>query len=125
MTGCDLIVMPFSRSKSMASKSWALASRSATVCVNSKRRSERVVFPWSICAMMEKLRVRLVSMKKFPWPREGETLESKGKSQDGPAEKRVCSLSDEGEGANRRIRPIFAFFATSDGRSVRLLSQAA
>src|SRR5690242_16335525 len=61
-TGWDLMVIPFSRSRSIASSNWALDSRSVTVLVNSISRSESVVFPWSMWAMIEKLRVRDVGM---------------------------------------------------------------
>src|SRR5690606_14942195 len=60
--GWDLMVMPFSRSRSMASRSCAFSSRWATVLVAPIRRSESVVFPWSMCAMIEKLRVSEVGM---------------------------------------------------------------
>ena len=41
----------------MESSCWACFSRIVTVLVISSRRSESVVFPWSMWAMMEKLRV--------------------------------------------------------------------
>ena len=57
-TGCAFMVMPRSRSRSMESRSWSCASRFWMVPVRSRRRSERVVFPWSMCAMMQKFRVK-------------------------------------------------------------------
>ena len=57
VTGWHLMVMPRSRSKSMESRSWACISRLVTVRVVSSRRSDSVVFPWSMWAMIEKLRV--------------------------------------------------------------------
>ena len=51
------MVMPRSRSRSMLSSSWACMSRLATVLVNSSRRSARVLLPWSMWAMMQKLRI--------------------------------------------------------------------
>jgi len=52
-----LIVMPRSRSISIASSSWAFMSRSATVPVSWISRSASVDLPWSICATIEKLRI--------------------------------------------------------------------
>src|SRR5579859_1210178 len=46
--------MPFSRSRSMASSTWAIISRWASVPVRSSSRSARVDLPWSMCAMMTK-----------------------------------------------------------------------
>ena len=43
--------------------------RASTVPVTSRMRSARVDFPWSICAMMEKLRMRsmgALSMAALP-----------------------------------------------------------
>ena len=51
------MVMPRSRSISMESSSWACMSRLATVPVSSRMRSESVDLPWSMCAMIEKLRI--------------------------------------------------------------------
>src|SRR5437764_11432790 len=50
------MVMPRSRSRSMLSRNWSCASRADTVPVISSSRSDSVLFPWSMCAMMEKLR---------------------------------------------------------------------
>src|SRR5688500_1285001 len=52
-----LIVMPFSRSRSILSRTWACIWREVSVPVNSKSRSASVLFPWSICAIMQKLRM--------------------------------------------------------------------
>src|SRR5688500_7218772 len=66
--GCDLIVMPFSRSRSMASRTWAFMSFDETVCVISSSRSARVDLPWSMWAMMQKFRVRDGGMRlKAGW----------------------------------------------------------
>src|SRR6185503_15109861 len=51
------MVMPRSRSRSMASSICSCMSRAATAPVRCRRRSESVVFPWSMCAMMLKLRI--------------------------------------------------------------------
>src|SRR5581483_9005000 len=56
VTGCILIVIPRSRSRSIASSSCSSIARCSTVLVNSSRRSLSVVLPWSMCAMMQKLR---------------------------------------------------------------------
>ncbi len=57
-TACALIVMPRSRSSSMESSSWSRMSRPETVLVTSRMRSASVDLPWSMCAMIEKLRMR-------------------------------------------------------------------
>ena len=57
VTGWHLIVMPFSRSRSIASRSCSFIWRFSIVFVCSSRRSESVVLPWSTCAMMQKLRM--------------------------------------------------------------------
>jgi hypothetical protein len=49
--------MPRSRSRSMESRNCARASRSETALVACKRRSASVLLPWSMWAMMEKLRI--------------------------------------------------------------------
>src|SRR5215510_10671186 len=50
--------MPRSRSSSMLSRSWSFFSRSLTAPHFSRMRSAKVVFPWWMCAMIEKLRIR-------------------------------------------------------------------
>ena len=54
VTGWHFMVIPLSRSKSMESSSWSCISRFWIVPVASNRRSERVVLPWSTCAIMQK-----------------------------------------------------------------------
>src|SRR3954470_24060498 len=49
--------MPRSRSRSIRSRYWARMSRAATAPVSSRRRSASVDFPWSMWAMMQKLRI--------------------------------------------------------------------
>ena len=56
-TALALMVMPFSRSRSMRSSTCSAISRWAMVPVSSSRRSARVDLPWSMCAMMQKLRI--------------------------------------------------------------------
>src|ERR1700738_4240838 len=56
VTGCILIVMARSRCRSLASSSGSSIARFWTVLVNSSRRSDSVVLPWSMCAMMQKFR---------------------------------------------------------------------
>ena len=63
-TGCALMVIPRSRSRSIESSNWSCLSRSAIVPVLSSKRSDRVVLPWSMCAMMQKLRVRSMDIRK-------------------------------------------------------------
>jgi flagellar biosynthesis protein FlhB len=57
-----LMVIPRSRSISIASSIWSCMSRSATVPVSWISRSASVDFPWSIWATMEKLRMRASSV---------------------------------------------------------------
>ena len=52
-----LIVMPRSRSMSMRSRYWARISRSETTPVICSIRSANVDLPWSMWAMMQKLRM--------------------------------------------------------------------
>src|SRR5262245_64753003 len=56
------MVMPRSRSRSMLSRNWALRSRSVSAPVASSSRSASVDLPWSMWAMIEKLRMRLVGV---------------------------------------------------------------
>src|SRR5262245_26816307 len=57
------MVMPRSRSMSMESSTCSTISRSASPPVSWISRSARVDLPWSICAMIEKLRI--LSMAAF------------------------------------------------------------
>src|SRR3954464_4011529 len=52
-----LMVMPRSRSMSIESRIWSRKSRASTPPQRWMRRSARVDFPWSMCAMMQKLRM--------------------------------------------------------------------
>src|SRR5947207_14595651 len=52
------MVIPFSRSRSIESRTWLVIWRGSMVCVASRRRSARVDLPWSMCATMLKLRMR-------------------------------------------------------------------
>ena len=58
-TAWALIVIPRSGSRSIESSSCSRISRPVTVSVSSRMRSASVDFPWSMCAMIEKLRIRL------------------------------------------------------------------
>src|SRR5262245_34872557 len=57
-TACALIVIPRSRSSSIESRSCSRISRSETAPVSSRMRSASVDLPWSMCAMIAKLRLR-------------------------------------------------------------------
>ena len=57
-TARALIVMPFSRSRSIESRTWLVIWRPSTVWVSSSSRSASVDLPWSMCAMIEKFRRR-------------------------------------------------------------------
>src|SRR6185295_15226224 len=59
-----LMVMPRSRSMSIESRIWSRKSRSSTPPVRWINRSARVDFPWSMWAMMQKL--RMSSKTEFP-----------------------------------------------------------
>src|SRR4051794_19885927 len=61
-TAWALIVMPRSRSRSIESSSCSRISRAETASVISRMRSASVDLPWSMCAMIEKLRILLWSM---------------------------------------------------------------
>ncbi len=52
-----LMVMPRSRSMSIRSRYCARALRSSTTPVSCSMRSASVDLPWSMCAMMQKLRM--------------------------------------------------------------------
>src|SRR5260221_13790649 len=52
-----LTVTPRSRSRSMLSSTCSCMSRSEMVPVTCNNRSASVLLPWSICAMMQKLRI--------------------------------------------------------------------
>src|SRR5882672_11389976 len=54
--------MPRSRSRSMLSMNCARRSRSVSAPVASSRRSASVDLPWSMWAMIEKLRIRCVGV---------------------------------------------------------------
>src|SRR5687767_1693126 len=55
---CALMVMPRSRSSSMLSSTCSAISRSASPPHIWMKRSASVDLPWSMCAMIEKLRMR-------------------------------------------------------------------
>src|SRR4051812_8705665 len=61
-TACDLIVMPRSRSMSIRSRYCARIERSSTTPVICSIRSASVDLPWSMWAMMQKLRIRAGSV---------------------------------------------------------------
>src|SRR5881296_3506086 len=56
------MVMPRSRSKSIPSSTWSSISRRVRAPVSSRIRSDNVVLPWSMWAMMQKLRIERGSM---------------------------------------------------------------
>ena len=61
-TARALMVMPFSRSRSIESSTWLVIWRASIVCVSSRIRSASVDLPWSTWAMIEKLRRRAWGM---------------------------------------------------------------
>src|SRR3954465_9379135 len=61
-TACALMVMPRSRSSSIESSTCSRISRAETAPVTSRMRSASVDLPWSMCAMIEKLRILLWSI---------------------------------------------------------------
>ena len=63
-----LMVMPRSRSRSMESRYWARMSRASTAPVISRIRSDSVDLPWSMWAMIEKLRMRASCMARSMLP---------------------------------------------------------
>src|SRR6478752_2053488 len=52
------MVIPRSRSRSILSRNCSLRSRSESAPVASRMRSASVDLPWSMCAMIEKLRMK-------------------------------------------------------------------
>src|SRR6185437_13437950 len=68
-----LMVMPRSRSRSIESKTCAVISRWDSAPVSSSNRSARVDLPWSMCAMMQKLRMSCGSIFSF-----GQTISFRG-----------------------------------------------
>jgi hypothetical protein len=58
-----LIVMPRSRSMSMRSRYCERIRRSSTTPVSCSMRSASVDLPWSMCAMMQKLRISVGSVR--------------------------------------------------------------
>src|SRR3954447_26615792 len=58
--------MPRSRSSSIESSTWARIERGSTVWVSSRMRSASVDLPWSMWAMIEKLRMRLWAAMGWP-----------------------------------------------------------
>src|SRR5215207_5230794 len=77
--------MPRSFSRSIESRNWSSLSRSLRAPQVSRMRSAKVVLPWSMCAMIEKLRIR-----------------SAGNDMEGPG----CSTSGDVwlRGARRTVR---------------------
>src|SRR4051812_43299143 len=65
-TARALIVIPFSRSRSIESRTWLVIWRASIVCVSSSRRAGSVELPWSMWAMIEKLRRRSWGMVTRP-----------------------------------------------------------
>ena len=63
-----LIVMPRSRSRSILSRNWSRFSRAAERLVTSSSRSASVLLPWSMCAMMQKLRMWSCAITGPPAP---------------------------------------------------------
>src|SRR3954447_20073615 len=61
-TFCALMVIPRSRSMSILSRYCARMLRPSTIPVNSSIRSASVDLPWSMCAMMQKFRMRAGSV---------------------------------------------------------------
>src|SRR5690606_26719992 len=58
----DLMVIPRSLSRSILSNNCACISRSLTVLVCSSRRSAKVLFPWSIWAIIQKFLIFCMSI---------------------------------------------------------------
>src|SRR5439155_14735183 len=63
------MVIPRSRSKSMSSRICSLNSRSVMAPARMSRRSDKVLLPWSMWAMMEKLRI-CMNLRESPMLRE-------------------------------------------------------
>src|ERR1700728_740529 len=83
------MVMPRSRSRSIESSTWACISRSSRPPHSWMRRSASVDFPWSTCAMMEKLRMRCIERLGRP---EGRGARIIALSRTGPVAQRAQQL---------------------------------
>src|ERR1700686_5938444 len=70
-TAWALMVMPRSRSRSIESRTWACISRMASDPVSSSNRAASVDFPWSICAIIAKFRMREASIEVLRFYRRG------------------------------------------------------
>src|SRR5438309_6819872 len=106
-TACALIVMPRSRSRSMESSTCACISRALSEPVSSSSRSAKVDFPWSMCAMIAKLRMEAASMKCVL------ILDSNRASDLGPQRKSAISdtiLRKVRGGTSMRKLPVVALF---------------
>src|SRR3954468_12641548 len=64
-TACALIVIPRSRSRSIESSICACIFFGSTAPVTSRMRSARVDLPWSMWAMMQKLRMRSMGVPEY------------------------------------------------------------
>src|SRR3954454_13408019 len=108
-TARALIVIPFSRSRSIESRTWLVICRGSMACVSSSSRSARVDFPWSMCAMIEKLRRRSCGMvTRRESRREDRTVSALAPSsccnrpsgvrtEGGPVDRRLVELAQGGD----------------------------
>ena len=89
--------MPRSRSMSMRSRYWARICRWSTTPVSWSIRSASVDLPWSMCAMMQKLRIRAGSVRL------GSGTFVRGRGHAGSC--RVLAVGSGGEGFGSFRRP--------------------
>ena len=87
------MVMPRSRSRSIESSTCAVISRWLSAPVSSSRRSASVDLPWSMCAMMQKLRMKRGSMGSRAGRGSGRPQLKAGEYGPRPANNRVCHSS--------------------------------
>src|SRR6267142_870843 len=112
--------MPRSRSRSMPSSTWSDISLLDSAPVSSMIRSDRVVLPWSMWAMMQKFRMSLASMG----PRsevEGGVGVQRQVGDRAPLEQAPPDLGDHGGVVGRERR---AHGEAFDRRLPRLLGEA-
>ena len=104
-TARALIVMPFSRSRSIESRTWLVIWRGSMACVSSSRRSASVDLPWSMWAMIEKLRRRSCGIRAAtdvrPGARRGRVI-ADGDHDDADDLEALEALAEEQEPADAR-----------------------
>src|SRR5256885_13906557 len=104
-----LMVIPRSRLSSMFARYWSCASRSLTVPVFPSNRSDSVDLPWSMCAMIEKLRRCWFCSGIVPLPgARGITREAATHNGESGALLLACGTFSSGAREANRLQPELA-----------------